>query len=873
MRLSLPLRGSIRIDEGACMTPTGSDAAARGLIDRANAEPAEVMEQGRRLLGDLADADQRATVFRAMAIAARSVATLDESIEYARAAADAAEDVTVRLEALGTLAGSMASSGDAAGALAVLEDATAKASGLVAAQLEFQRGFVLTMTGEYGPALGAYEQAMPLFRLHRRLDFVAMALHNQGFIYTHTGRFAEAERVLLEARQLEESGGRLLEVAGTDHNLGLLASYRGDIPEALRRLTLSDEVYMRQSGDNVPRHVSRCEILLSVGLFGEAFDLAKRIATGAKSKGRAEDEADALLVAARAAYLAGETQQSISLAKVAAARFVRQSRAIWASQAQLVFVEASYEIDGASPGLRDLARRVATELESVGLVVAAARARILAGRIALGLGDKSAADDLSAITVSRAGPAELRLQKWQATAMLRMARGNLRGADAAARAGLDLLDEYQASLGASELRFGIERQGAELGSIGLGLAAESGSPRRLFRWMERTRARALRHPPVVPDDADPEQEVLSELRRVGAELRDPAKSDDSSLLRRKADLQEQLRRSSRVRRSNSRTDDRFTTDDLIDALGDSALVEFGSVDGRLLAVRARKGRFTMHEIGDVALVESELARLRFDLRRSARLKRDPAGVREAVERFDRMVLNGLDFDCRELVLVPSGPLMAAPWAVLPSLQGSTLQVAPSAEIWWRSHCRGSAGQGVVLAAGPDLVNAGSEIASLQLLYPEATVLQATDPVESFGSATRGAAIAHAACHATFEVDNPMFSSLRLGDGDFNVYDLERLHEPPELMVLSACDSGYTDTRAGDELTGLTSALLSMGSKSVVASVGLVPDSTATSDLMVRFHKGLRSGLSPSRALSTAQQDSLNTPDGYTAAASFLCIGG
>jgi CHAT domain-containing protein len=65
----------------------------------------------------------------------------------------------------------------------------------------------------------------------------------------------------------------------------------------------------------------------------------------------------------------------------------------------------------------------------------------------------------------------------------------------------------------------------------------------------------------------------------------------------------------------------------------------------------------------------------------------------------------------------------------------------------------------------------------------------------------------------------------------------------------------------------------MGAKSVVASVGLIPDSEATSDLMVRFHRGLISGASPSSALATAQSQSLDTPDGYIAAASFLCIGG
>jgi len=218
-------------------------------------------------------------------------------------------------------------------------------------------------------------------------------------------------------------------------------------------------------------------------------------------------------------------------------------------------------------------------------------------------------------------------------------------------------------------------------------------------------------------------------------------------------------------------------------------------------------------------------------------------------------------------------LMAAPWAVLPSLSEAIVTVAPSAEMWWRANSRESSGEGVVLAAGPDLENATHEVAGLKSLYRRATVLEPSDSADRFGAAVRGAAVAHAACHAAFEVDNPMFSSLRLGDGDFNVYDLERLHYPPDLMVLSACDSGYTDTRAGDELTGVTSALLSMGAKSVVASVGLVPDSQATSDLMVGFHRALISGDSPSQALATAQSQSLDTPDGYIAAASFLCIGG
>jgi hypothetical protein len=110
---------------------------------------------------------------------------------------------------------------------------------------------------------------------------------------------------------------------------------------------------------------------------------------------------------------------------------------------------------------------------------------------------------------------------------------------------------------------------------------------------------------------------------------------------------------------------------------------------------------------------------------------------------------------------------------------------------------------------------------------------------TFGDSLPGWATGHVACHATFEANNPMFSALLLGDGDFNIYDLERIGRPPDLMVLSACDSGYTDMRAGAELTGLTLALLSLGTKTVVASIGLVPDSGATANLMLSFTVALQ----------------------------------
>ncbi len=849
------------------------DLRAAELLDRAAADPAQVLSEAKELLEEL-DPDSRAVVFRAMSIAARNAATIEESIEFARMGCAAASSDGIRRECLMTLAGSISETGDVVSALQVLDEASDGAEGLLAAQLQYQRGTIQAEGGDYDAAIESFTQAFPAFEESDSADYASATLHNLGYVYTQVGRLDEAEGALHEARRLEESLGARLEVSGTDNNLGVLAAYRGDIPEALRRLALSDETEMKISGTDVPRHVTRCEVLISAGLFHDALDLAKRIASGAKASGRGEDHADAVLVAARAALLADDPGESIDLAQSASELFEQQGRNLGSVQAGLVEIEARYLAGGASRDLLQTALEVAENLGNSKLVVGEIRARILTARIAIDLGDTSTAtEQLNLVGQTQRGPIEVRVQQWLARALVRLVNGDKRGADSAARAGLNLLDEYQSGLGASDLRSGIERLGTEMGDIGLRLAVESRNPRRVFRWMERTRGRALRFPPVTPAPDDPEQPLLAELRRVSAEMRTGDNQLNRQLARRRRQLQEQLRRSNQRRRRDESVVAEFAIASLVETLGGRTLIELALIGDRLHAVEVRDGKFRIKDLGGAADLQRDLGRLRFDLRRTARLGRSPDSVRRAVESFGARVLGKISMASDEVVIVPPGPLMAVPWSALPGLAGRTVTVAPSAEIWWRARLTEERSGGVVLAAGPDLDQAEPEVRKLRSLHPDGIVLGPTTESDAFGSWIAGARLAHVACHASFEVDNPMFSSLRLGDGDFNVYDIERLGQSPDLMVLSACDSGYTETRAGDELTGLTSALLSMGSRSVVASVGLVPDTEATTELMVRFHSGLTKGSSPAEALSRAQGSMLDDPDGYIAAASFLCIGG
>ena len=145
-------------------------------------------------------------------------------------------------------------------------------------------------------------------------------------------------------------------------------------------------------------------------------------------------------------------------------------------------------------------------------------------------------------------------------------------------------------------------------------------------------------------------------------------------------------------------------------------------------------------------------------------------------------------------------------------------------------------------------------------------------VERVARGLDGADLTHVAAHGTFRSDNPLFSAIQLADGTLTVYDLEMLERAPRLLVLSACESGISDVRTGDELMGFAAALFALGTRTLVASVVPVPDET-TRSLMVAFHDRLSKGDAPARALAGAQTSaSADLGLSPAATAGFVCLG-
>ena len=854
-----------------------SDAAGfdSSPIAVANADPQRAWDTVLARLEDQLEPASRLLVLRAGGIAARLLNRHDDAMSYGQAAASLATELgDIEQVALSLLdqASALTVNGEVDEAGKRIEEAAALAkSPTVRGATHFQRGFAHTIRGEQSLAISEYEAAVDQLELSADRLTLRKSLQNLGGARLSTGDVDGAAEALSMALAIARSSNDSIALIGLSDQLGKVAAYRGDLPAALSILEDGDRQFMEYFNSSVPQHVTKSEVLTSAGLFREAKDAALAIGNERSRRGDHEHAAEALVVAARAALLDGQNDVAAQTASLASRYLLDGGRRIEAFLADMIWCDAEYALNGPSPELMTRSETVVAQLDEYGRHFDADEARMVAARVAIGAGDFEVSKrHLQQITVTKQGPLEQRLRVHLARALNRELSGDRPGAARAAAAGVRYIEKAQSQVGSTDLRLGMERHASALAEIGLRAAVSSRRPRRILSWFERSRAGALRFAPVTPVDDSESRTILANLRRVEARMRSRDNLIDAHLEREREHLQRDLSRRHRQLRTVDEAR-RVDVGELVESLGSLTLIEFGELDGSMFAVVVVRGRARFHQLGSTDDVARRARTIRFDMRRAARLGRSFQA--SSADSLQDQLLKGLGLGDGTVIISPLPEHMALPWSLLPSLRDRPVVVTPSAEMWWRASRRESDSERVVVAGGPDLDIADSEVEAVADLYDSPERFDPHDAkAEDVRDAMSGARVAHIAAHARFEVQNPMFSSLRLTDGDLNVYDLERIGDAPLTVVLSACDSGYTEARPGEELAGLTSALLSMGSRSIVASIGLVPDSEATKELMVNLHKGLVAGKSVPEALSLAQNKMRDTPEGMVSAASFIAVG-
>ncbi|MFV0132503.1 CHAT domain-containing protein [Streptomyces sp. HMX87] len=517
------------------------------------------------------------------------------------------------------------------------------------------------------------------------------------------------------------------------------------MPVALRLLDEAEERYAKLGTPTFVLNIRRCEVLMAAGLAPEALAeadaaLAALDGIGGQSTRRAE----LLLVAARAARLAGDAQTAVARAAVAVRLFAGQRRTWYETHARLVLIEARVAAGRGSGRLVADAAAVAERLASFG-APAAPEASLLAGRIALDLGWTADAErHLARAARSRhSGPPLARVTGWAAQALRARAAGSTRGVLEACRRGLDVLDDHRMTLGASELRARATEQGAELAAMAQRASLASGGPRRLLVWSERWRATVLSAPPTRPP-ADPALfSGMTAFREIAARA-EQARRDGrpvAALEREQRRLEREIRsRTLHIRGEAPGEGDRFDVGRLLAALGDEVrLVELVVLDGRVHVLLCGQGRVRRFEAGRLAEAEREAEHVQAGLRRLAHPgaeARLPL-VEAAGRRLQELLLGpaAAHLGSGAVVVVPPGRLHRVPWALLPALRERVLSVSPSASSWLRAReTEPPPGGRHVLVRGPGLASGGAEVPELALRYGGRAASPGARPRDTAGAA-------------------------------------------------------------------------------------------------------------------------------------------
>jgi len=726
------------------------------------------------------------------------------------------------------------------------------------AELELQQAALLQNIGRLSDAAVVYRRV--LADPGTPADVAAKVHNNLALIEVQRGRHQAAIDHLDQAAALAAGVGPAL-VAIVTQSRGWVMVQAGKLVEGLR---LFDRAAHRYEAAGLPLgepYIEYADALVDLRLLPEASAVARRAAEEFEAHGVLLMAAEARLRVARLALLTGDLRGAAAAAERATVSFRRQRRTAWAARAVLIGVEARTRLGEVSPTELGAARRAAAHLQRLGILSSAVDGYLTTGRLAAALGRGTAARGnlLRAHELGRRAPVLVRLKGQLAAALAARLGHSDRDVLRHCRAGLADLTRHRAALASMELRALASGHGAELGQLGLEVLLRGGSALRVLDWMERTRAAALFA--VEPPLTEGIEEELAALRVVHAELAEAVREEGGEppeLLAKQTAIESRVRRATWARQAWVQVAGTpRPAAELRELLGERVLVEYGVLDGQLLAAVVEPRRARLVRLGPLEPARYEADALLFALRRLARPGSAAAlaGARLAADhglrRLVELLLAPLGLaDDASLVLVPSGALQRVPWS---ALHPAPVSVAPSASFWARTLRRRSGGDGaVVLVAGPELPGAVDEVGALRQLHAGATVLLPPwSTVAAVSDALGGASLAHLACHGRLRADNPTFSWLSLSDGPLTVHELDQRNIAPHRMILAACDSGAGVSYEGGEMLGFASALIARGTSGLVTSMVAVPDLEAV-PLMRSLHSAALGGASLAEALHAAR---------------------
>ena len=747
-------------------------------------------------------------------------------------------------------------------------------------------------------------------------ELVVAELHiNEAITYHRLDDYPRAERLLRAAAETFRGHDRPGGVAIAEGNLARALAARGHVSRALalagevRRVMLS---LGRTSHAAIFGQVA-VDCLLELNRPSDAAALADEICTQLQASEAEIDLAKVLLQRAAALErLERFAEAGADLAR-AQALFRTGGCAGWAAVVRVQHA-AVLERTGALDNALVEARGASHELRQRQQVVAGARADLIEASVLRKLGSRPAAQSAARaarLVGQRLGVPLLEYQAWRLLAELALDAGDDKTALHAFAQAVGALEKSQGRI-LTEQRAPFLEDKLAVYEAAIRLCLKTGHTARAFAFAERSKTRALvdalalRASGVSLRPNTPVARALTEdlaaLRRrydrLSSTLFDPRPQDDLAATS-VAGHGEVLRRElaqcearigvvlDQLRLGGAADVDRLA---LLQGrvysprryLGTAtALVQYAFVGADLLIFVVRRGQPVQVRPVPGAAAAAQVGRLRrqLELNLAAAISvRDQPRQLESLEAHARVLLqrlyglliqpvDDLVGDCRRLVIVPQGVLHGIPFVALhdgaqflvdrgevvlaPSASAISLCRQPRAR---RTETESADNACLVIAHSGDglLPGALAEGETVARLFGAARLFEGEATVANVRQQARTADMVHVAAHGHARPDAPLFSHLRLADGQLTALDCLDLELDCELVTLSACETGHAVVAAGDEPIGLTRSLLYAGARSVIQSLWRVDDD-ATRQLMSDMYARLRAGAGRAAALRAAQR--------------------
>lgn len=766
---------------------------------------------------------------------------------------------------------------------------TREKNGQRLAHLDINVGNLFHRQDRFPEALACYDRAYACYERLRNAEGMAVALHNSAVSLICLNDYAQALACYERSRQLAERHGMPLLAAQADYNISYLYFFRGEYGRAIQMLRDCRQ-RCQEVGDKYHlalTYLDQSEIYLELNLSEEATQMAEQAALRFQELAMGYEAAKAMAFQAMAAGQQGKSFVATELFEKSRALFVREQNLVWPWLIDLYRALILFN-EGRLFEARRLCAGALGFFRSSYVPTKAILSQLLMARMTLRAGAVENARRECQEALDQLGRLEAPALAFQAHFLLgqiQEAAGERDASYVSYQAAREALESLRSSLRGEELKIGFMRNKLEVYEALVELCMHPGRERsrEAFAFMEQAKSRSLMDmlfsgtQALSPQDTG-QSELVRRVRSLREELnwyyrrieQEHLRHEERSLAR-IDELQKQAREreseflhalhempAAEPERLGMRPASSVSLEEVQATLTTgAAMVVYFSVRGRFVAALVTHDGLQIVPLTPVSRVKNLLGMLQFQLAKFRLTGEYVATFQGQLLQATQGHLRGLYAELlapllelwqgEHLIIVPHGLLHYLPFHAL--YDGSqyvvdrlTVSYAPSASIYALCHTKAVPAQTTSLILGvpdPQAPFILEEVQAVAATLPSSDLFvgeQATAQVlREKGGQSR---IVHIAAHGHFRADNPMFSSIRLGQSFLSLCDLYQLRLPAELVTLSGCATGLNVVAAGDELLGLVRGLLYAGAQSLLLTLWEVHDKS-TAEFMRSFYATLQ----------------------------------